>query len=101
MATKTQIPFNRERFVRNGKLQVNLLRPALEQYVRRWGYYDKETTCKVFEFVVELLKEDMGVGKKKTSGRHSNPVSLPSEPEAEPAKSDEVVADGKDDLGLL
>lgn len=100
MADK-KIPFFKEQFIRNGKLQVNLLRPAIEQYVRRWGYYDKETTCKVFEFIVELLKEDMGGGKKKTTGRRSNPVSLPSEPEAEPAKSVEEVVDGKDDLELL
>lgn len=100
MADK-KFPFTKEQFVRNGKLQVNLLRPALEQYIRRWGYYDKETTCKVFEFVVELLQEDMNGGKKKTTGRRSQSVSLPSEPKVEPAKSAEEVVDGKDDLELL
>lgn len=94
------MPFSRERFVRNGKLQINLLRPALEQYIRRWGYYDKETTCKVLEFVVELLQEDMGVVKKQ-SPRRSKSSSLPSEAEAESAKSAEVVVDGDESLGLL
>ena len=101
MATKKKIPFYREQFIRNGKLQVNLLRPAIEQYVRRWGYFDKETTCNVFEFIVELLREDMGGGKKKTSNRQSNQNSLPSEPEAETANTAEALVDGKDDLGLL
>lgn len=100
MAIK-KIPFSRECFIRNGKLQVNLLRPALEQYIRRWGYYDKETTCKVFQFVVELLQEDMGVEKKKVSARRPKSSSLPSEAEAEPAKSVEAVVDGSDSLGLL
>lgn len=100
MATKG-MPFTRERFIRNGKLQVNLLRHALEQYIRRWGYYDKETTCKVFEFVVELLKEDMGVEKKKQTSRRPKSSSLPSEADAEPAKSVDVVVDGNDSLGLL
>lgn len=100
MATKTKIPFSRERFVRNGKLQVNLLRPALEQYVRRWGYYDKETTCKVFEFVVELLREDMG-GVKKTSARRPKSDSLPSETVTDPAKSESELTDGNNSLGLL
>ncbi|MBO5833893.1 MAG: hypothetical protein J6R22_02975 [Alphaproteobacteria bacterium] len=98
--TEVKIPFFREQFIRNDRLQLNLLRPAIEQYVRRWGYYDKETSCKVFEFVVELFKEDMGVGKKKQSKPASKSVSLPNEAESEPAKSEDVVVDGKDDLEL-
>lgn len=93
-------PFTKERFMRDGKLNMVLLRPALEQFVRRWGYYDKETCCKVFEFVVELFKEDMNEGKKKSS-RRSKSDSLPNEPEAGSANPVDEVEGGKVSLELL
>jgi hypothetical protein len=51
--------------MRNGKIALNLLRYDVEWAVRRWGYFDKESTCKFFEYVVSLFKEDLGEGAKK------------------------------------
>ena len=99
--TKRKLPFRREQFVRDGKLQMNLLRPAIEQYVRRWGYYDKETTCEFFSFVLELFQEDLGVVKKKGSKQSQKTSSLPNEPKVEPAKSAEEVEGGSEITELL
>jgi hypothetical protein len=99
--TKRKLPYCRERFVRNGKLQMNLLRPAIEQYVRRWGYYDKETTCEFFAFVLELFQEDLGLTKKKTSKQSQKTSSLPNEPKVEPAKSTKEVEGGSETTELL
>lgn len=60
---------NKERYIRNGKIALNLLRYDVEWVVRRWGYFDTSSTCKFFEFVVSLFKEELGEtkGKKQTS----------------------------------
>lgn len=56
---------NRERFMRNGKIMLNLLRYDIEWVVRRWGYFDTASTCEFFEFVVSLFKEQLGETKPK------------------------------------
>lgn len=69
VATKSQALnrfMNRDRHIRNGKVALNLLRYDVEWVVRRWGYFDKESTCKFFEYVVSLFKEDLGEDAKKT-----------------------------------
>ena len=51
--------FIKERYMRNGALSLPLLTPELGRFVSRMGYYDKETCCKVFDFVAQLLRENM------------------------------------------
>lgn len=80
----------RDRYIKNGKLKLNLLRPQIEFFVRRWGYFDKETTCKFFEFVVSLLKEDMKQAKPKGRSRQNVDDSLPSGSEPAPANAEET-----------
>jgi len=57
---------NRDRHIRHGKVALNLLRYDVEWVVRRWGYFDKHSTCKFFQYVVDLFKEDLGEDAKKT-----------------------------------
>lgn len=103
VATKSQALnrfMNRDRHVRNGKVALNLLRYDVEWVVRRWGYFDKESTCKFFEYVVSLFKEDLGEDVKKTKATKSKKTdALPveetetaanvTEPEAAGVKKEE------------
>ena len=103
VATKSQALsrlMNRDRHIRHGKVALNLLRYDVEWVVRRWGYFDKETTCKFFEYVVSLFKEDLEAGTKKTKVTKSKktdalPVEEPettanvTEPEAAGVKEEE------------
>lgn len=77
---------NRERFMRNGKIMLNLLRYDIEWVVRRWGYFDKKNTCEFFEFVVSLFKEDLGEDVKKTkTSKSKKSDTLPDKSEETPA----------------
>ena len=70
----------KDRYIKNGKLVPNLLRPSIAFFTRRWGYIDKETTCKFFELVVTLLKDDMKqTESKKAQGKKIVQGTLPSE----------------------
>lgn len=51
--------FIKERYMSKGKLNLTLLAPAMNQFIRRIGFYDKETCCKVFEFCLELVRDDL------------------------------------------
>ena len=77
---------NKDRILRNGKVMLNLLRYDVEWVVRHWGYFDKESTCKYFEYVVSLFKEDLGEGVKKTkTTKPKTKDTLPEEEKVEPA----------------
>ena len=56
---------NKERYIRNGKVALHLLRYDIEWVVRRWGYFDTASTCEFFEFVVSLFKEELAGSKPK------------------------------------
>lgn len=88
--------FQKERYLKNGKLQLTLLAPAMNQFIRRIGFYDKETCCKVFEFCLELLREDLveakGVALKSAAPKAKAKKVLPAKTEAAPAKAAEVEA---------
>ena len=83
--------FMKERYMKNGKLQLTLLAPALNQFVRRIGFYDKETCCKVFEFCVELVRDDLveakGVALKSAKPAAKAKQVLPDEGKDVPAKT--------------
>ena len=98
MATKSQALnrlMNKSRHMRNGKIALNLLRYDVEWAVRRWGYFDKESTCKFFEYVVSLFKEDLGEGAKKTKATKPKKTdTLPAEEPETPANVTESEAAG-------
>lgn len=83
--------FIKERYMKNGKLQLTLLAPALNQFIRRIGFYDKETCCKVFEFCVELIRDDLveakGVALKSVKPKAKAKEVLPDGNEDAPAKA--------------
>lgn len=79
--------FTKERYMKNGKLQLTLLAPALNQFIRRIGFYDKETCCKVFEFCVELIRDDL-VEAKGVALKSAKPK----------AKAKQVLPDGHEDV---
>lgn len=83
--------FNKDRYKKNGRLQLTLLAPALNQFIRRIGFYDKETCCKVFEFCLELIRDDLveakGVALKKASPKAKAKEVLPDGNEDVPAKA--------------
>jgi hypothetical protein len=86
---------NKSRHMRNGKIALNLLRYDVEWAVRRWGYFDKESTCKFFEYVVSLFKEDLDEGAKKTKATKSKKINtLPAEEPETPANVTEPEAAG-------
>ena len=99
VATKSQALnrfMNRDRHIRNGKVALNLLRYDVEWVVRRWGYFDKESTCKFFEYVVSLFKEDLGEETKKTKtvSKSKKSEALPEEETVAPAMVAESEAAG-------
>ena len=73
--------FIKERYMSKGKLNLTLLAPAMNQFIRRIGFYDKETCCKVFEFCVELIRDDLveakGVALKNASPKAKAKAVLP------------------------
>lgn len=85
---------NKERYIRNGKVALHLLRYDIEWVVRRWGYFSKKETCNFFEFVVSLFKEELGEAEKKTkSVKPKKQDALPAEePEANANTTDNEAA---------
>ena len=81
---------NKERYIRNGKVALNLLRYDIEWVVRRWGYFDKKSTCEFFQFVVSLFKEELGEAEKKTKS------VKPKKSDTLPAKEPEATANTTD-----
>lgn len=84
--------FNKGRYMRNGHLSLTLLSPELMRFCARMGYYDKKTCCEVFEFVAELLRENMedvkGVALKKVTRKaDSKKANLPHDDGAATAKA--------------
>lgn len=93
MAMKSQAlkrVMNKDRYIRNGRVALNLLRYDIEWVVRRWGYFDTESTCKYFEFVVSLFKEELGEAEKKTKSAKSK------KSDTLPVKEPEVTANTTD-----
>lgn len=78
---------NANRYMRNGKLMLNLLRYDVEWVVRRWGYFDKKSTCEYFEFVVSLFKKDLEEEAKKTTAPKSKSKKILPEEESKTVAS--------------
>lgn len=79
---------HKERYLRNGSIQLNLLRYDIQWVVSRWGFIGKESCCEFFKFVAELFQEDKDVklasASKKKSGskKAKEEVVAKAEPEA-------------------
>lgn len=83
--------FIKERYMRNGKLCLPLLTPELGRFVSRMGYYDKKTCCEVFDFVAQLLRENMEEAsnvplKRVAKKAESKKANLPQNDDAGSAK---------------
>lgn len=59
-----------ERYMRNGAIQLNLLKYDIVWVVSRWGFIGKEGAAEYFKFVASLFEDDKDVKakrKKKTA----------------------------------
>ncbi len=95
---------HKERYMRNGAVQLNLLRYDIMWVVSRWGFMGKENACEFFNFVAKLFKEDKDVKaaleskKKSGSKKKEEEVVAKTEPETSeepsvlPATEEPVVA---------
>ena len=95
---------HKERYMRNGFIQLNLLKYDILWVVSRWGLLGKENTCEFFNFVAKLFKEDKDVKaaleSKKKSGSKKTEEEVVAKTETEgsekpsvlPATEESVVA---------
>lgn len=63
-----------------GNIKYNILRPAIEQFVRHWGYYDKEICCLLFTKVAQLFQGPDGSSslptKKGKATANAKPIEV-------------------------
>lgn len=63
---------HKERYMRGGAIQLNLLKYDIIWVTSRWGFIGKENCCEFFKFVAKLFQEDKDVkaalASKKKSG---------------------------------
>ena len=99
---------HKERYLRNGAIQLNLLKYDIVWVVSRWGFIGKENCCNFFEFVAELFHEDKDVKaaleskKKSGSKKTKDKVVAKTEPEVSvestlPSHEEESVVAKTDD----
>lgn len=78
---------HKERYMRNGAIQLNLLKYDILWVCSRWGFIGKENTCEFFQFVAELFKEDKDVKEasksKKKSGSKKKEEEVVAKAESE------------------
>ena len=90
---------HKERYLRGGAIQLNLLKYDIIWVTSRWGFIGKENACEFFDFVSKLFHEDKDVkaaleSKKKSGSKEkkeeavaktepevSKEPTLPSHPE--------------------
>ena len=67
---------HKERYMRNGAIQLNLLKYDILWVCSRWGFIGKESAAEFFKFVASLFEEDKDVKekrKKKTATKKEEP----------------------------
>lgn len=52
---------HKERYMRGGAIQLNLLKYDIIWVTSRWGFIGKANVAEFFDFVAELFKEDKDV----------------------------------------
>ena len=52
---------HKERYLRNGAIQLNLLKYDIIWVTSRWGFICKENVAEFFDFVSDLFHEDKDV----------------------------------------
>ena len=62
---------NKDRYLRSGKIQLNLLKYDILWVTQRWGFLGKENACDFFDFVSQLFHEDEDVKKTLKSEKKS------------------------------
>lgn len=95
---------NKERYLRSGKIQLNLLKYDIMWVTQRWGFLGKENACEFFDFVSQLFHEDedvkatpkskkkSGSKKKETEVVAKTEVEVPEEPSILPEEEVSPVA---------
>lgn len=95
---------HKERYMRGGAIQLNLLKYDIIWVTSRWGFLGKNNACEFFDFVSKLFHEDKDVKaaleskKKSGSKKKKEEVVAKTEPEVSeepsilPATEEPVVA---------
>ena len=92
---RVQRMMNKGRHTRDGKVMLNVLKYDVLWVAQHWGYLGKENACEFFQYVVDLLSEE--VGKKPKSSRKP----LPKGDEAPTAKGEALNLTGQERKELL
>lgn len=94
----------KERYLRGGAIQLNLLKYDIIWVTSRWGFLGKENACEFFDFVSKLFHEDKDVkaaleSKKKSGSKKKKEEAVAKteledseEPSVLPATEEPVVA---------
>lgn len=84
---------HKERYLRGGAIQLNLLKYDIIWVTSRWGFIGKENVAEFFDFVSELFKEDKDVKEatksKKAKSKKVKEVTSFETPEVK-AEMDKV-----------
>lgn len=95
---------HKERYLRDGAIQLNLLKYDIIWVTSRWGFIGKENACEFFDFVSKLFHEDKDVNaaleskkksgskKKKEEAVAKTEPEFSEEPSILPATEESVVA---------
>ena len=85
----------KERYLRGGAIQLNLLKYDIIWVTSRWGFLGKENACEFFDFVSKLFHEDKDVKaaleSKKKSGSKKKKEEAVAKTEPEAAAKKEFV----------
>lgn len=88
---------HKERYMRNGAVQLNLLRYDIMWVVSRWGFMGKENVTEFFDFVSDLFHEDKDVKEstksKKAKSKKTKEVASLETSEVKENTDDQSVSD--------
>ena len=84
---------HKERYMRSGAIQLNLLKYDILWVISRWGFMGKENVTEFFDFVSDLFHEDKDVKEatksKKAKSKKTKEVASLETPEVK-AEMDKV-----------
>ena len=88
---------HKERYMRGGAIQLNLLKYDILWVISRWGFIGKENTAEFFDFVSDLFHEDKDVKEstksKKVKSKKTKEVASLETPEVKENTDDQSVSD--------
>lgn len=90
---------HKERYLRNGAIQLNLLKYDIIWVTSRWGFIGKANVAEFFDFVAELFKEDKDV-KEAAKLKKSKTKKTKEVLEAEHLEAKEEVKENVDEQSV-